>query len=128
MFVSPSIREAPNDREDVFAFHIVDEVSADEMQEMSHYMDTQFDRHDKVSMILIFDRYRGSESGASLNWDVIKTRLKSLTKVEIYALVNAPGSVARLLEVFGRLIPVDAKAFDNEAEAWAYVGSSPSEL
>lgn len=128
MFVSPSIREAPNDREDVFAFHIVDEVSADEMQEMSHYMDTQLDRHDKVSMILIFDRYRGSESGASLNWDVIKTRLKSLTKVETYALVNAPGSVARLLEVFGRLIPVDAKAFDNEAEAWAYVGSSPSEL
>ena len=125
MFANSSIREVAHDREDLFAFRIVGEVTKVDMEEMSHYMDAQFKSHDKVSMLLIFDPYKGAQTGATLSWDVIKTRVKSLTKVERYVVVNAPERAKSKIETMGSLIPVETKTFDEEAEAWAYLGATP---
>lgn len=125
MFANSSIREVPNDRDDLFAFRIVGEVNRIDMEEMSHYMDAQFKTHDKVSMLLIFDPYKGAQTGATLSWDVIKTRVKSLTKVERYVVVNAPDHARSKIDTMGSLLPVETMTFDDEAEAWAHLGATP---
>lgn len=123
MFVRPSIREVPNDTEGVYAFHIMGEVGADDMSAMGAYMNERFDRHDSVSMLLIFDRYDGSERGASLDWEVIKSQVRSLSKVDKYAVVGAPDRAAKMVETFGSVIPVETRAFDTAAEGWSFVGA-----
>ena len=127
MFVTPSIRQSPTTEDHVFAFRIVAEVSSDDMEAMGAYMNDQFDRHDRVSMLLIFDRYEGSETGASLNWESLKSRVKSVIKVDRYAVVGAPDAASRLIEGMGKLLPVDARSFTHaeEDEAWRFVGARP---
>ncbi|SPJ24838.1 STAS/SEC14 domain-containing protein [Palleronia abyssalis] len=125
MFTTPSVREEPTDTGNVFAFHIVKEVSAEDMTAMSEYMNAQFDTHDKVSMLLIFDHYDGAETGASLNLEALKARFRSLAKVERYGVVNAPDRAAKLIETMGAIIPVEAKTFDREDDGWSFVGARP---
>ncbi len=127
MLMTPTVRETPNDREGVFAFHIMGEVSAEDMSAMAEYMNEQFDRHDKVSMLLIFDRYGGAESGASLDWGVIKSRVRSLTNVDKYAVVGAPEKAASMIETMDGIMPVDARTFETEAEGWEFVGARPED-
>ena len=124
MFMTSSIRETPNDADGVYAFHIMGEVSAEDMEKMSEYMNAQFDIHEKVSMLLIFDRYDGAESGATFNWESFKARLRSLRHVDRYAVVNAPGRAEKMVEVMGSVIPVETRAFDTEDEGWAFVGAT----
>ncbi|WP_168771086.1 STAS/SEC14 domain-containing protein [Palleronia sediminis] len=125
MLVTPSIRETPTDRADVYAFHIMGEVSEDDMEDMAERMNDVFDRHDKVSMLLIFDRYEGAETQAHFDWDVIRSRLRSVTKVEKYAVAKAPERAGKLVERFGKLLPLEARAFDDVDAAWVFVGARP---
>ncbi len=74
-------------------------------------------------MLLIFDSYGGAETGASLDWSVVKSRVRSLAKVERYAVVDAPERAAKMIETMGAVLPVEARAFDREEEAWAFVGA-----
>ncbi len=123
MLMTPSIRECPNDGDTVYAFHILGQVSADDMARMAEYMNDRFDRHDKVSMLLIFDSYGGAETGASFDWSVIKSQVRSLAKVEKYAVVAAPDRAARMIETMGAILPVEARAFETEVEGWDFVGA-----
>lgn len=125
MLVKPSLREVPNDTPGVFAFHVMGEVSAEDMAAMAEYMNAQFDRHDKVSMLLIFDSYGGSERGASLDGSVIRSQLRSLSKVDRYAVVNAPDHAEGMIKTMNALIPVTARTFDSADEAWDFVGARP---
>ena len=125
MLTTATIREAPNDAEGVFAFHIMGEVTAEDMAAMARYMNEQFDRHDKVSMIMIFDIAKGAERGASFDWEVIKSRVRSLTKVEKYAVVDAPENAERMISAMNKFIPTEARAFDTEEEAWEFVQARP---
>ncbi|SHJ42279.1 SpoIIAA-like [Palleronia salina] len=128
MFVTPSIRQAPSTEDHVFAFHIMGEITSDEMEAMGAYMNEQFEHHDNVSMLLIFDRFEGSEAGAGLNWESLKAQLKSVTKVDRYAVVGAPSTPSRLVEVFGKVLPLKAQSFDrgDEDAAWQFVGARPA--
>ncbi|MCK0167943.1 STAS/SEC14 domain-containing protein [Jannaschia sp. S6380] len=111
----------------VYAFEITGEVAADDMEAMADTMNAAFDAHDKVSMLLIFDDFRGSETGAGFDWSSIKSRFRSLANVEKYATVGAPGSAETMIAAMGKVIPVEARTFDPGEihEAWAYVGARP---
>ncbi|WOI57090.1 STAS/SEC14 domain-containing protein [Palleronia sp. LCG004] len=127
MFVTPTVREAPTTENDVFAFHIMGEVSAEDMEAMGAYMNEQFETHDNVSMLMIFDRFEGSETGASFQWETLKSRFRSLGKVDKYVVVGAPDGPSRMIEWMGKILPIEAKTFPREQtdEAWAFVGARP---
>ena len=127
MFTTATIREAPNNTEGIYAFHIIGKVTSDDMSAMAAYMNEQFDRHDKVSMIMIFDIADGAESGASFDWEVIKSRVRSLRKVDKYAVVDAPERAERMIAAMDKFIPVDARTFDTEDAAWDFVCAKPLE-
>jgi len=115
------------DEPSVFAFVIHGEVSQDDMKRMAATMNAAFDTHDSVSMLLIFAPYEGSETGAGLNVETLKSQFRSLRHVEKYAVVGAPRAAAALINTMGSLIPVEARTFDaaDEQEAWRFVGASP---
>ncbi len=128
MFVTSTIREAPTTSPNVFAFHILGEVAAEDMEAMGAYMNDQFETHDKVSMLMIFDSFEGAETGATFQWETLKSRFRSLGKVDRYAVVGAPEGPSRMIEWMGKLLPIEARTFakKDDAAAWAFVGASPA--
>lgn len=123
MLKLPSITEVETSRADLFAFRIAGEVSRDDMSAMADYMNDVFDRFEQIDMLMIFDRYGGAEAGASLSWEALKSRFRSLTKVGRYLVVGAPERAAELIEIMDNLIPVKAETYDDEAAAWRALGA-----
>ncbi|MEQ6249668.1 STAS/SEC14 domain-containing protein [Sulfitobacter sp. HNIBRBA3233] len=124
MFSCPSIIQIPTTRADLFAFRITGEVSREDMSGMADYMNSVFDAHeDKVDMLMIFDRYDGAEAGASLSWESLKSRFRSVTNVGRYVVVGAPEAAEDVISMMDHLIPVEAETFDEEAPAWRSLGA-----
>ncbi len=123
MLKLPSITEVETSRADLFAFRIDGEVSRDDMSAMADYMNDVFDRFEQIDMLMIFDRYEGAEAGASLSWEALKSRFRSLSKVGRYLVVGAPERAAELIEIMDNLIPVKAETYDDEAAAWRALGA-----
>lgn len=124
MLTLPTIRQVATTRPDLYAFRIAGEVSRDDMTQMARYMNDAFDTQPgKVDMMLIFDRFEGSQVGASMSWEAIKSRFKSLGHVNRYVVVGAPDSAKEMVESLGHLLPVKAETFDSEPAAWRELGA-----
>lgn len=118
MLKLPSITQVATNRPDLFAFRITAEVSREDMTDMAEYMNRVFDQTDKVDMLMIFDRYEGAEAGASLSWESLKSRFRSVSNVGRYVVVGAPEAAENMIKIMDHLIPVKAETFDKEIAAW----------
>ena len=118
MLKLPSILQVATSRDDLYAFRITGEVTREDMTAMAEYMNDVFDRHDKVDMLMIFDRYEGAETGASFSWEALKSRARSLFNVNRYVVVGVPQQIDTLIETMDGLLPVKAETYDDEALAW----------
>jgi len=122
-----TVRRITLDKPDVYAFEIMGKISSDAMEAMAKIMNDAFDKHDeKIDMMLVFIDFDGSESGALLDGDVISSRFRSLTNVDKYVVVGAPQSASTMLEMFGKLIPVDARTYElfEIEQAYELLGAS----
>lgn len=127
MLETGTIREIATDSESVVAFRILAEVTREDMTAMSERMNALFDTHDSINMLLLFTTDEGSETGAGFSVETLKAQIRSVAKVERYATVAAPEGAGSMIEVFDKVLPVDARAF-SAAEvdaAWAFVGARP---
>ena len=118
MLKLPSILQAATSRHDLFAFRITGKVTREDMTEMAEYMNNVFDKHEHVDMLMIFDRYDGAETGATMSWEALKSRFRSLTNVNRYVVVGAPEAASKLIEAMGSILPVEAEIYDDEVAAW----------
>ena len=118
MLTLPSITQIATSRDDLYAFRITAEVSREDMTAMAEYMNRVFDQTEKVDMLMIFDRYEGAETGASLSWEALKSRFRSVSNVGRYVVVGAPDGAETLIDVMNAIIPVEAETFDEEFAAW----------
>ncbi|WP_299287752.1 STAS/SEC14 domain-containing protein [uncultured Tateyamaria sp.] len=119
MLNTQSITQLTTDRADLYAFRISGEVNRDDMEQMAEVMNAAFDAHDdKIDMLMIFDPYKGSETGASLSWEAVKSRFKAITNVNRYAVVGAPDKANKMIDFMDQLMPVKAETFANEPDAW----------
>ncbi|WP_299966481.1 STAS/SEC14 domain-containing protein [uncultured Roseobacter sp.] len=123
MLTTSSITQIATSRDDLFAFRIAGKVSREDMTAMARYMNDVFDAREKVDMLLIFDHYDGAETGASLSWDSIKSRIRSISEVDRYVVVGAPENAAEMIETFGKLMPVETETYDTEEPAWRSLGA-----
>lgn len=124
---SSTIRRVATTTPQVYAFEIDGKVTSDDMEDMANVMNAAFDAHDSVDMLLIFRHFDGSEVGAGFDWASIKSRFRSLTNVGQYVVVGAPDSAADMIELMGKVIPVEAKTFEMAEldKAWAAVDARP---
>jgi hypothetical protein len=119
------ITETEIDRPATLAFRIDGRVTQTEMKMMSDRVLEAFDAHDKIDLLLVFDRYAGSEPGASLSAPTLKAQTASLWNIRAYVVAGAPDEAEQMIETMGRVIPVKAKTFATEAEARDYLASLP---
>ena len=125
MLRTQSVTQIATSRDDLFAFRINGEVSKNDMTAMAQYMNDVFDTEDrKVDMMLSFDRYDGAAAGASFSWEAIKSRVKAVWNVNRYIVVGAPDKAEAMVETMGKVIPVKAETYDEEAAAWRAVGAT----
>jgi hypothetical protein len=126
MLSTEKIEEYDSGIKGVYAFRIKGEVERDDMKAMSERMNAVFDStDDKVDMLLVFDTEETSETGASWSGEAMKAQVKSLSNVRNYVVANAPGQAGSIVETTGKAMPVDARAFDTEAEALAWLRNQP---
>lgn len=126
MLSTPSISEIDTQNPTAFAFVVRGEVSSEDMEAMATRMNSAFDLHDRVNMILIFRGYEGSETGSALNAETMKAQFRALSNVEKYVVVGAPDSAETIIEAFGAILPVEAETYDLDdlAQAWTSIGAS----
>ena len=123
-----AVTRIPTDRDDLYAFEIDGEVSAEAMEAMSGTMNAAFDAHEgKVDMLLVFRRFDGSETGATLDVDVIVSRLRALANVRRYVVVGAPAAANAAIGAMAKLMSVEAHTYPlgEEERAWALLGVRP---
>jgi Ni,Fe-hydrogenase III small subunit len=123
MLTTDTIREFDPGIADVHAFRITGAVTRDDMAAMGERMNTIFDAipdDKKVDMLLVFDTDRSAEAGANWSTDAMKAQAKAVTSVRNYVVANAPGDAGSIIETVGKAMPVEAKSFDSEeaAKAW----------
>lgn len=109
-----------------FAFRIHDQVTRKDMEAMSERMNDVFDGDDgKVDMLLSFRTNKTSETGASWSGEAMKAQGRSLSNVRNYVVANAPGQAGGIVESMGKVMPVEAKSFDTEEDALAWLREQP---
>ena len=118
MLTLPSVIEVSTSREDLFAFRVTQEVSREDMHALAEYVNEIFDDHEQVDLLMIFDRYDGAETLAGFDWESIKSRFRSLFKVNRYVVVGVPENARALIEAMGSIIPVESETYDEEVSAW----------
>jgi hypothetical protein len=126
MLNTEHVTEFDPDLPATLAFRIAGEVGAEEMRAMSDRVLAAFDRHPKIDLLFVFDRFEGAGPGASLTPEAAKAEIASLWKVRNYVVAGAPDSAARTLERMGALLPVTARTFESEAEARAWLAAQPA--
>ena len=119
------ITQIPADRETVFAFVIAGHITDDDSEALAKYMNRAFDAHDKVDMLLDLSGMTGSDWDAAFDDDVIRSRFRALKHVRRYAVVGAPKGAATMIGIMDKIIPVDARTFDTQAEAWDFLEARP---
>ena len=126
MLNSPTIVQFDAGLSNTYAFRILGEVTEEDMSSMSELMLAAFEANDEVDMLLSFKSDEGSEFGASLSTETVKARFMSLSKVRNYVVAGAPRVARGMIEAFDHVIPVDARTFDSEAEAIAWLRTQPA--
>jgi len=128
--MTESVIRIATDRPDLYAFEIRGEVTDDAMESMAKTMNDAFEAHEtKVDMLLVFRAFEGSEPGATLDMEVIASRIRALSNVARYVVVGAPEAANTMIETMAKLMPVEAHTFplENLAEAWTLLGARPIE-
>jgi hypothetical protein len=122
MLTTETIKEFDPGIADVYAFRITGAVTRDDMAAMGERMNDVFGRtDDKVDMLLVFETERSSEPGASFSADAMTAQSKALTNVRNYVVANAPGQAGGIVESMGKVMPVEARSFDTEEAALAWL-------
>ena len=125
MLDTAAITEAETGRPATLAFRIDGRVTQPEMKMLSDRMLEAFDAHDRIDLLLIFDRFAGVDPGASLSAPTLKAQTAALWNVRAYVVAGAPDKAAQMIETMGRVIPVEARSFATEAEARDYLAGLP---
>ncbi|MEE4189006.1 MAG: STAS/SEC14 domain-containing protein [Roseobacter sp.] len=124
MLATQSIQQLGTTRPDLFAFRVQGEVSRDDLTQMASHMNKVFDAHEAVDMLLYFEDFEGSTKGAGLDLVSVKSQVRSLSSVRRYVVANAPDHAAEMVETLGKVLPVDAEAFDDLDDAFKALGAT----
>ncbi|AHM04136.1 hypothetical protein roselon_01770 [Roseibacterium elongatum DSM 19469] len=124
MLTTDTITEFDPGIANVHAFRITGAVTREDMAAMGERMNTLFDavpKDQKIDMLLVFETERSAEPGANWSVDAMKAQAKAVTSVRNYVVANAPGDAGSIVETVGKALPVEAKSFDTEEAALAWL-------
>lgn len=118
-----SIARRDSPRPDLLAFEIRDKIPKADIEWMSGIVDRAFDAHKEVDMLIVMTNYGGSTLGAMFDGNAAAVQARSLRHIRRYAVVGAPGWAEAMIELSGKVSPVETKTFElaEEQDAWRWV-------
>ena len=125
LFEQGAVSQIATDHPNLYAFRINGHLDDDASEALAKYMNDAFDTHaGKVNMLLDLSGLTSSEWDSILDAEVLKSRFRSLKEVDKYAVVGAPDRAKGMINFLDKVIPVQAKAFDESERqaAWEFVG------
>lgn len=118
-----SINRVPSGRADLLAFRVSGRINKAAIQGMAEQALQAFDQFETVDMIVLMEEFQGLTIGASFDPTNLWSQMRSLAKVNRYAVVGAPDVAEGMITLMDRFIPVEARAFDSDQknDAWRWV-------
>jgi hypothetical protein len=126
---TPAFRFLPTSREDVLAFEINGVISSEEMPGVIKRFEAFLERHDKVRLLNRMTHFGGIDPSVFMQSGLVSMKLAAMQKVERYAIVGAPVWMGKIIETMNPMFAdIDMRTFaaDQEADAWAWLGATPS--
>jgi hypothetical protein len=110
-------------------FDIAGKITKADIEDMAKVIDTAFDVHDQIDMLLILNGFEGMDAGAVFDPEALGAQLRAVRHVRKYGVVGAPAWARIMIQVSDALSPVAAKTFDldQEAEAWVWIEEGDNE-
>jgi hypothetical protein len=126
----PSIHFLQTTNENVFAYRVDGRLRAKDVKAAVEAFKPFLERKGKVNVLGKLNGFGGFDLLALLEDEYIKLKIKSIKKVEKYAIIGAPGWMRNFLELVSPLLSMKVRVFDQseEAAAWVWVGAQQALL
>ena len=118
MLTLPAVTQVGTSRDDLIALRVTGSIDASQMDALAGYLNTVFDAHDKVDLLIIFDRYVPAHAADTFDWDAIKSWFRAEERLGRYIVVGDGEHVDELLNRLSSILPVTPDLFDEEIAAW----------
>jgi len=117
------ISRVPTPEAHLLAFEVVGTIDKGAIRSMAEQVMAAFDTVGDIDLLILMDRFEGMTAGAALDPANLLSQARSLSNVRKYGVVGAPAMAATMIELFDKVIPVDAKTFEaHEVDAaWDWV-------
>jgi hypothetical protein len=126
----PAIHLIQTTKDKVFAYEVDGPIYEKDIKTAIAGLKEAFEAHEKVNVLARMKNWAGFDLVSVLNDELFKTKYKSLSKVEKYAVVGARPWMRNFLELINPMISPNIRVFDaeDEAEAWEWVGAQQALL
>ena len=127
---TPGLRLIQTTDDKVFAYEVNGHVSESDIKSTVAAANAAFEKHDKVNVLVRMKDFNGFDLSSLFNEDLIKTKYKSLSKVEKYAVIGPKPWMRNLLELINPLFKIETRIFEtsDEQAAWDWVGANQALL
>jgi len=114
----------------VFAYEINGRVRSKDVKAVVNQFKPYLEKEGKVNVLAKLSAFNGFDLFAMIEDDLVRTKFKSLSKVDKYAVIGPKPWMRNLLELFYPLTSVKLRVFDKdeEAAAWEWVGAQQALL
>jgi hypothetical protein len=123
----PALTLIETDQSDVFGFELDGRICAEEMHDLVGRIDELLERRPGPVRILGNFKHFSMPAFAGIDADYVRMKLKSLDRVERYAVVGGPLWLSAWVIAMAPLLKIEVRHFpaDQEAEAWRWLGATP---
>ncbi|PYS86205.1 MAG: hypothetical protein DMF62_16615 [Acidobacteria bacterium] len=121
----PAIHLIQTTNENVFAYEVDGPIGEKDIETAVRGLNDAFEGKEKINVLGRLKNWAGFDLVAVLSDQLFKTKYKSLSKVEKYAVVGAKPWMRNFLELINPAIGPTIRVFDTDEEnaAWEWVGA-----
>lgn len=104
-------------REDVFAFEFTGKLTGENLKPIIDEVDSFLNKHEKVSMIAYMNHFDGFNPRIFMQSGLFGMKMNALNKLERYAIIGAPGWMAKMIGLFNPMFPkTEIRSFSKSEE------------
>jgi hypothetical protein len=119
----PAVRQVETDRPDLFAFDVVGQVSAADVENFYGLLEAAYALHPSIDVLVRVTDHEGIDWGELSPATVEQGRKHARDHVRRCALVGNAGEMRAIEDFFAR--PVEVRHFASDREAWEWIGGQP---
>ena len=118
MLSLPSVTEIGTSRQDLIAFRVTGTLTSADMDTWAARLNTVFDAHSQLDLLVILDRYGEAEGADTFDWQAIKSWFRAGSSLGRYLVVGEATHAQVLIDGLSSILPVAPEIFDEEIAAW----------